>query len=172
MSANSDAYTEFKELQEQMSDNIQDLTSNLILAYDKTETSLMMKNGEVSKYLEASKAISYKINTCFVNMIGAFNKAYASIQNNIDESIEGLSELICDQDDKLRSINDQLSQLVDFLTYRTPSTDYTTKAKYMLDNIKTENGSTIKGKIINIQNLALILMKYDEMMRKNKSKKH
>ena len=41
----------------------------------------------------------------------------------------------------------------------------------MLENVKTENGSLIKGKVINIQNLALILMKYDEMRSEFNNKK-
>lgn len=157
-----DVYNEFKELQDEMSHNIQDLNTSLVLAHDKSEKSLLMDE-DVSKYIETSKQLSFKINSCFINMIGAFNKAYSSIQNNIDYSIEGLSEIICDQDEKLKLLNKQIHELVNFLTYRNPSNDYTTKAKYMLENIKTENGSSIKGKVINIQNLALILMKYDEM---------
>ena len=163
-------YSEFKELQNEMNHNIQDLTTSLVLAYDKSEKSLLIDE-DVSKHIETSKQLSLKINSCFIDMIGAFNKAYSSIQNNIDYSIEGLSEIICDQDEKLKQLNNQLNALVNFLTYKNPSTDYTTKAKYMLENIKTENGTTIKGKIINVQNLALILMKYDEMCSKTDMKK-
>lgn len=155
-------YNEFKELQNEMSHDIQDLTTSLVLARDKSEKSLLLDEG-LSQHIENSRQLSFKINTCFINMISTFNKAYSSIQNNIDLSIEGLSEIICDQDDKLKLLNNQIHELMNFLTYRNPSNDYTTKAKYMLENIKTENGSTIKGKVINIQNLALILMKYDEM---------
>lgn len=163
-------YNEFKELQNEMNHNIQDLTTSLVLAHDKSEKYLLL-DGDLSQYIENSKQLSFKINTCFINMIGAFNKAYSSIQNNIDYSIEGLSEIICDQDDKLKLLNDQIHELMNFLTYRNPSNDYTTKAKYMLDNIKTEDGSSIKGKVINIRNLALILMKYDEMRSEFNNKK-
>lgn len=163
-------YNEFKELQNEMSHNIQELTTSLVLAGDKSEKSLLLDEG-VSQYIENSKQLSFKINSCFINMIGAFNKAYSSIQNNIDYSIEGLSEIISDQDDKLKLLNDQIHGLMNFLTYRNPSNDYTTKAKYMLENIKTEDGSSIKGKIINIKNLALILMKYDEMRNTLNNKK-
>lgn len=163
-------YNEFKELQNEMNHNIQDLTTSLVLAHDKSEKSLLLDEG-VSQYIENSKQLSFKINSCFINMIGVFNKAYSNIQNNIDYSIEGLSEIICDQDEKLKQLNDQMNNLIDFLTYRNPSNDYTTKAKYMLENVKTENGSLIKGKVINIQNLALILMKYDEMRSEFNNKK-
>lgn len=155
-------YSEFKEIQDNMSNSLQDLTTSLILAYEKSNNSLMLDE-DVSKYLRNSKELTFTINNYFVNMVGAFNKAYSNIQKNIDTSFEGVCEMMCDQDEKLNSLCSQVGALTGFLTYKNPSEDYTTMAKFMLENIKTENGSTIKGKVINIQNLAYILMKYDEM---------
>ena len=165
---NQDILSEFNTAQIQMNNCINDLSSNIVLAYDKSKTS-MISSKDVSKHLEVSSQLLSKISSNFIGMISAFNKAYASIQNNISSSVEGLTELICDNDDKLKLIYSQLQQLAESVTYKNPSTDYTTIAKFMIDNVKLDDRTSIRGKSITIKTLALILMKYDEIRRNQES---
>ena len=61
-------YSEFKEIQDNMSNSLQNLTTSLILAYEKSNNSLMLDE-DVSKYLKNSKELTVTINNYFVNMV-------------------------------------------------------------------------------------------------------
>lgn len=171
--SNNDVYREFSAIQEEMTDNIQRLSASLVLA-DERVNNAVMKDKSMLQHIEMSRKFIYAINSNFMGMIGCFNKAYAQLKSNIDESVDGLAEMICEQDNKLETLNNSLSSLMRMLVYENPSNDYTTIAKFMLENVKTDNGTLIKGKIINIQNLAYILMKYDEIKEHQRqiTKKH
>lgn len=160
--SNHDIYQEFSAIQEQMTDNIQQLSASLVLA-DERVNNAMVKDKTMLQHVEMSRKFIYAINSNFMRMIGCFNKAYAQLKSNIDESVDGLAELICEQDNKLEALTHDIASLTRMLVYENPSKDYTTIAKFMLENIRLDNGTLIKGKNINIQNLAYILMKYDEI---------
>lgn len=171
MTQNKVVLNEFKELQDTMTDDIQNLTTNLVLATNKASSQLF-PDEELANYVNQSKSLTYKINSCFVNIISLFNKAYSNIQNNIDESIDGLAEIMYEHDERFNELNAKLDLLTSALTYTEPSNDYTTIARYMIDNVKVANGQSIKGKTITIQNLAIILMKYDELKKYHEANKH
>ena len=165
----ADYSSEFNENKELLLDTVQDLTTNLVLAKDRASTSSLFTDDKLVEYTQNSLKLGFQINTYLINMVSAFNKAYA----NIDDSFNELGELIDDNSSSLRTSQNEIKQklhmldgkineIMMFSTDKTPDTNHHNEASILINNLKY-NGKSIFGKTLSVKLLAYILQKRDDI---------
>lgn len=165
-----DPLNEFNENKTQLMNDINEMTTNLVLAKDKAANLLLTTDDKLTQYTSNALESCFRINTYLTNMVSAFNKAYS----NIDDTLNGIADMIDESNEtnktrntqinsKLNTITGKINEMLDFLTYKSPDGDHVTKATFLINNLKDNDGSTIKGKTLTIHRLAYILEKYDDM---------
>ena len=161
--------SEFNESRERAMNTFQELTTDLVLSNQRAND-MLMPDEQLMTYTKNSIQLCFKLNEYFTNMVSAFNKAYS----NIDDNLNGLADMIEENDEtthkyiqqlmtKMNKQDEKIKGLLDFLTYKTPNTNYLTEANFLINNVREPDGSVVKGKSITEKRLALILEKYDEM---------
>lgn len=188
--SNDSLRSEFNRAYSIITSNLDELSATLAVARNDARESLITDD-KVSQRVSESYRLASNINRAFGDIVSCFNRAYASLQSHIDTSINDVHDsvrIIGDNIEEVRtkllistdaihamnrvvsihdSILDDIAERVEaimrFVTYQNPSNDYTTKARFMISNVKMDDGQPIKGKTLNVSLLATILMRYDEM---------
>ena len=183
-------YSEYLEYSDKINELSNDMTKYIVLANDRITNSLLGDTSGINTYIESIQKVHkeqdqfiHRMVSLGLNAFDGINKSISSInqlieQNNSENAsnhdytqqlISSLQQQIEEQNNTISSLQQTISHLLELIKPPKITRDHVENAKYLIENVKNNQGKTIKGASITIQNVQAILEHYDRLKQFNAS---